>query len=459
MTTTIKYFKTNRGLAVIILFFFLSRYLFLNLGLKADFSHLPHMWQLLNPDLLLNDYFKSLLYLHFQPPVWNSIYGIFVKLIGTDYEDLSDVLNLFNLACSLLITIYFYFLCKEFELNNFKIYILFILFIGFSPSLLMYENFIHYTNLTVLFFLIISYSVLRFSKKPNLRNEIKIYFFLILLMYTWSAFSHPFILIVFGFILYLIREDKKYISIILLAIVIFISSLTSIKNKYYFNYFSSSYGPGLGLMQVLKRYDYKYPLCSFELADIPSHEKIYISENPNKNFSHPSIIGKKSKWNSIAFIHRSKSCLPVSLNLIKNDPINYIQKVKFNLISSHGHFAFDFGQKPKNWDNIFGFFDDMKSNDITNFLKVRTLQTYHLIFHIFFIFIIIKLLLNLNKKNTLNLSIVGIYYLYAWIIFVSHVGTGFEFERMRHTGHALHIIFFILLIKNNFNIFYIIKKK
>lgn len=452
MINILQYLKANKILLHLIIIFFITRYFFFILGLQADSKHLPQMWQLLHPDLLAEEYFKSLFYLHFQPPIWNALFGIFVKIFGTDYEILSNLLNVFNICCSLIITIYFYFLCKEFRMPEYGIYLLFIFFIGLSPSLLMYENFIHYTNLTVLLFFIISYQIIKFGKNPNLRNEIKIYISIILLMYTWSAFSQPIILIIFGFTLYLLRKDKKYLSFFILIITFFISSLPSIKNKIVFNHYSGSFGPGLGLIQVLKRYDYKYPLCSFNLVNTSLHENIYKETN-NKHFlNHPSLIGKKSKHNSIAFIHRAKSCLPVAVDLIKNDPIKFIKTVKFNLISSHGHFAFDFGQQPKNWNNIFGFFEDLKNNNITKSLKVRILQLYHLLFHLFFIFLIFKLSFNFKERENFNISLIPIYYLYAWIIFVSHIGTGFELERMRHTGHVLHVIFFIFLFKNNFNL-------
>ena len=114
------------------------------------------------------------------------------------------------------------------------------------------------------------------------------------------------------------------------------------------------------------------------------------------------------------------------------------------------HFSFDFGMKPNNWENIFGFFDDLKSNYFTNKFKVRGIQLYHLIFHLFFISIAIKLIINFKKRNSYDLSIIAIYFLYCWIIFISHVGAGFEFERMRHTGHAIHLLFVSLVIKNNF---------
>jgi len=459
MYTLFHSLKANKILLNLILLFFLTRIFFYFLGLSAGSEHMYSMWQLLSPDLLAKDYFRSLLYLHYQPPLWNSIFGVFIKIFGTDYKILGNVLNLFNLFCTLLITIYFYFLCKEFNLSKLKIYILFFILVGFSPSILMYENFIHYTNLSVLFFLQISYYIIKFEKKQTLNNEIKIYIFLILLMYTWTAFSQPLILFLLAPILFIIRNEKKYISIILLIICLLISLLPSLKNKYFLNHFSSTSGPGLQLMQVLKRYNYQYPLCSYNLVDIPLHESIYKKKNKNYFFDHPSLTGKESKYNSIAFIHRAQSCLPVAISLIKDDPINFINIVKFNLISSHGHFAFDFGQKPQNWDKIFGFFDDLKLNDLTNKLKVRSIQLYHLLFHLFFIFTVIKLIKNYkNKPSKENLSLTSIYFLYAWIIFISHVGAGFEFERMRHTGHALHIIFFILLFKYNFNLYNFFKK-
>lgn len=445
--------KKNNTLVNLILFFLFTRFFFYKLGLETGVNHLPHMWQLLTPVLLEQDYFKSLLYLHYQPPLWNSIYGIFIKIFGTDFEILSKVINFFNFFCTFLITTYFYFLCKEFNLSKLKIYFLFFILIGFSPSVIMYENFVHYTNLTVLFFLQIAFYTIKFEKNQTLKNEIMIYIFLILLMYTWSVFSQPLILVFFFLILLIIRNKKKYLSIILFCICLIISVLPSLKNKYLLNHFSNTYGVGLQLIQVLKKYDYKYPLCSFVLDDIQLHERIYQDQNPNYNFKHPSLVGKYSKYNSIAFIHRSKSCLPLAIDFIMDNPVNFLKIVKFNLISSHGHFAFDFGQKPKNWNKFFGFFDELKSNYLSNKFKVRILQLYHLIFHLFFTWILFLLIKNnIGKSDKKNLSLISIYLLYAWVIFVSHFGAGFEFERMRHTGHALHMIFFIFLIKNNFNL-------
>ena len=451
MYLSIKNFYLDYSLLLkLLLLLIISRIIFFIIGLNPDPSHLPQMWQLLSPDLLSKDYFKSLLYLHSQPPIWNAIFGIFIKFFGTDYKILNIVMHLFNIFCSFVITIYFFLICKEFNFSKKIIYILFFIFIGISPSLLMYENFIHYTNLSVLLFMIISFNFIKFGKTSNFQYEIKIYFYLILLMYTWSAFSHPAVVLGIFLIIFFSKKNNKINSLLLFILVLAISLLPSIKNKILFNYFSNTTWPGLQLVQVLERYDYKYPLCSYDLVDIPIHENAYINDNPAKNFNHQSLVGEKSRYNTIALIYRSKECLPFAIGLIKKDPMNFIKIVKFNLISSHGHFSFDFGMKPNNWENIFGFFDDLKSNYFTNKFKVRGIQLYHLIFHLFFISIAIKLIINFKKRNSYDLSIIAIYFLYCWIIFISHVGAGFEFERMRHTGHAIHLLFVSLVIKNNF---------
>ena len=41
---------------------------------------------------------------------------------------------------------------------------------------------------------------------------------------------------------------------------------------------------------------------------------------------------------------------------------------------------------------------------------------------------------------------------------VIYLATGMEHERMRHTGHFIHVLFFIILIKNNFKIKLILKE-
>jgi len=165
------------------------------------------------------------------------------------------------------------------------------------------------------------------------------------------------------------------------------------------------------------------------------------------------LIGPLSGWNNVGMIYRTKICLKEGVNIVLKDPSSYFSIVKFNFISTHGHYSFDHGFKPENWNKFFDFLDLPKKNEFTNFLKVRSLQLYYLIFYIFFASYLLLSVFNI-KKETLKIekAVSSLFLIWLWMIILTHMFAGFEHERMRHIGHFLHGIFFIILIKNNFNI-------
>ena len=103
---------------------------------------------------------------------------------------------------------------------------------------------------------------------------------------------------------------------------------------------------------------------------IYEYEKLY-KDDSDINLNHPSLVGELSKWNNIGMIYKTKKCLNKGIELIREDPINYFSIVKFNFISTHGHFAFDHGFKPIGWNKYFDIFDEIKKYKYSNFLKVR----------------------------------------------------------------------------------------
>ena len=56
--------------------------------------------QLMHPKLLEEDLFRSIYYLHFQPPIWNLIYGTVIKIFGIDYNILGIAFHFFNIILS-----------------------------------------------------------------------------------------------------------------------------------------------------------------------------------------------------------------------------------------------------------------------------------------------------------------------------------------------------------------------
>ena len=52
----------------------------------------------------------------------------------------------------------------------------------------------------------------------------------------------------------------------------------------------------------------------------------------------------------------------------------------------------------------------------------------------------------------------SVFLIYLWMILLTHMFAGFEQERMRHIGHFLHLLFFSILAKENFNLIKLFKK-
>jgi len=448
------------GLAII---FLITRILTYVLDIVPVGEELALRFQLLNPILLEKDLFGSLYFLHYQPPIWNLIYGIMLKIFGTNYEILSICLHFFNIFLSFIIIYYFFLICEFFKLKSKKIYITYSIFFIFSISFLFYETYLHYTHLTLLLFAQLTYLYLKFSRNKNFINEILIYFTALILVYTWTAFSHPlFILVIFSGIFLIKFKKNLFRSFIIFIFFAFLATLSSIKNKLELNFFANSTWIGIQIVHVLSfgdNWDY-YSRCDFDKSKNEKYERLFKENNPNLNITHPSLIGKLSGFNNVGFIAKSKECLKIGINQIYKDPLRYFMRVKYLFISSHGHFAFDHvGWDPKEWRKYFGLLYDINENKFINPIKVRSLQLYYLLIYFFFIVLTIKNILLIHKEERIyQKTLSSIFFIYIWLMTVIYLATDMEHERMRHTGHFLHVLFFIVLIKNNFKIKLILKE-
>ena len=445
--------------STIIALFLISRLIFYYLGIQPNHQIFSQMWQVMDLTLLKENLISSLYYLHYQPPLWNLIIGLFVKLFGTDHEVIAKIIHIFNILISIISIIIFLNISFLFNLNKFQTYLISFLYIFLSLSYIFYENYLHYTHITTLIFLLFIYNYFKFANNFQIKYEIYLYLVATVLVYTWSAFSSPLFIILIFFTITIIKYKFKFFrSLIICTVFILISIIPSIKNKIEFNFFGNSTWIGMQVVQVLKRYDVENYLCDMRLNNIEKYEEKFIQENNFKN-KHPSLIGNLSKWNNVGMIYKTQRCLDIGINLIIENPLKYLSMVKFNFISTHGHFAFDHGFKPKNWNKYFGYFDNLKSNKILNVIKVRSLQLYYFFMYLFFLIILMISLLKINNKVFNHYKAAGsIFLIYLWMIVLTHMFAGFEQERMRHIGHFLHILFLLLIFSEIKNFYYFLKK-
>ena len=434
--------------------FLISRAIIYYLGIYPDHIILSSMWQVLDLKLLEHNFISSIYYLHYQPPLWNIIVGLIVKIFGPDYLIISKVIYFFNLIISLISIFILFKLILILKINQLQTYAVYFFYILFSLSYIFYENYLHYTHLTTLFFLLFIYNYFQFVKAFSLKYEFNIYIVATFLVYTWSAFSHPLFIFLIFFTIILMKFNYKLLrSTLVFLLFLIISILPSIKNKVELNFFGNSSWVGLQIIQVLKRWDVLNGTCDMNFNNIHKYEKLYL-ENNKIDKEHPALTGEFSRWNNVGMIFKTKKCLKKGLDLIIKDPYNYFSIVKYNFISTHGHFAFDHGHKPVGWEDHFNLLDKLKENKVLNQIKVRSIQLYYIIIYLFFLMLLVKSLFFIHKLNVLNNSKVmsSIFLIYAWMIILTHMFAGFEQERMRHIGHFMHILFFCILLKNRFNL-------
>lgn len=452
-------FQINKFKNLFLLFgiYLVARIITYNLEIFPVANELGLKWQLFNPKLLKENFLGSLYYLHYQPPMWNFIYGIMIKILGTEYQSLSIALHLFNITLSFIIIYYFYLISNYFRLKTKEIYFLYFIFFILSLAFLFYETYIHYTHLTVLLFAQISYLFIRFNDNYSLKFEIYIYITALLLVFTWSAFSHPLFMFVIFIGISLIKFKKDILRSIIIFIIFSLLTLTlSIKNKIEVNMFGNSTWIGMQIYTVLSFGDNweKWEECNFSKVSINEDELFYKQDNINFNNDHPSLVGEYSGNNNVGFIYRSKKCLKLGIKQIIDDPLRYISRVKYLFISNHGHFTFDhIGWDPEEWRKYFKIFYDVNNHEFMNPIKVRSLQLYYLVMYLFFITIVFRNIYHINSDKYKHYKpIAAIFLIYMWLMIVTHLAAGYEHERFRHTGHFLHVLFFIILIKSKFNL-------
>ena len=85
----------------------------------------------------------------------------------------------------------------------------------------------------------------------------------------------------------------------------------------------------------------------------------------------------------------------------------------------------------------------MKSNDYLKYFMGLILIIYMLIVYLFVIY---KFLLS-KEEDFIKKSLLCIFILYFYLVFVGHFFNGWEQERFLYTGFVLQIIFIIFLIK------------
>ncbi len=328
----------KRYIVLMLSIFVISRFILLKVGIGLSLDPLYSYWQYLDPKALENNLLQSIFYLHAQPPFFNLIIGIVLKLFPNSYETVfQNLFYLFSLTIyfSIFQLLYLYGISRKI---SFLLATLFIL----SPEAILYENYFFYTWF-ISSLLILSVLLLRIYQYSGRALYIFLFISAIFIVaFTRSLFHLLYIIPLLALILHISGRD---FSIKLFSLLLFtLLSALYLKNYILFGTFSSSSWMGMNLFKIARycvdkdemkrliRNREISPSCAVEpFSTIDRYPKRF-SKVP-KRFENIDVLSREYKTshygnrNHYGYIEISKELRRDSIFLIRKHPFAYMKSV------------------------------------------------------------------------------------------------------------------------------------
>jgi len=321
----------------IVFIFFLSRLLFFLAGVRFDIRPMHWFWQFIDPFLLKTRLGESLFYLHGQPPGFNLLVGLGLKLFPRNYY---LVFNSLFILIGLAITVSFYYLLKQLEISD-RLSLIFVIIFTINPATILTENLFFYDYPVILLLILSALFLLKFCQKRRLADAFVFFFLLSFLVLTRSMFHLFWFLLILVWLIVRYQKDKN--KIMTAAIVpLFLIFFLYIKNFVVVGQFSANSWMGMGFAKLVLRAYSKdkikklvsegkiSPLC---LVDPFSPLEKYPSQfRKSKRTGIPLLDqAKKStgyiNFNQLNYIRISNQYFKDSLVLIASNPNGYLRKL------------------------------------------------------------------------------------------------------------------------------------
>lgn len=164
--------------------FIASRAAFYAAGVRFDTSPVSYFWQLLDPELLRRRLAQSLWYLHAQPPLFNLLLGIDLKLFPSHY---GAAFEGFYLALGLVLVLAVHSLGVRLGLAPWLAGAIAIL-VTVSPSAILYESFLFYDHLVVCLVVLSALALASFAERPRAGAALGFFAAIAALVLTRSLF-------------------------------------------------------------------------------------------------------------------------------------------------------------------------------------------------------------------------------------------------------------------------------
>lgn len=458
----------SKNFLIVAAIFLVTRVWLIFSGIRPDFDHLRSHHQYLDLPLLAGNLASSLFYLHSQPPLWNAIIGVLLKISHGDPSFFSVVYIVFSLPLSLAIA----FMLDRLVLNlsgSETTALAASLFYAVFSSAYFYEFYIFYPLFTAFLSTGCIYGAsLVFLPKHQTRLFPGLAILLVCLIsltLTWSLFHPVLVVIVCTFLFFrlyfhgLVSERKNLLAISpLLVFSILAAFAVPIKNFILFGYFGSSTWGGMNLAQVAPRSGENINLlhqCSdFHPANYREYQLALEMVRPGVGYHNATMKIFKSdeltpNLNNIGLIQRSRKCAKLATQEILNDFRGYAagrmdQFIHTFLMLSDSYFYYPLGLRGLIVEKVIS---------IRNVVYLPRRGTYLAPFIALGTTLLTPALLWVNKKafrkGSLEVACLSLFVI-LWTLVLAYLVNGLEQNRMRFTVEPLLIFMVAVFVRGIF---------
>lgn len=330
--------RTKRYLLFLLGIFVLTRCIYFSAGIRFDIAPLLWFWQLIDPVLLKNHLIQSIYYQHTQPPLFNSIIGLILK-IATNYENIA--FHILYLAWGMILVLFLFLTMVRLQVSP-KIAAILSAFFLISPASILYENWLLYTYLMATLLVVAAYFLHYFFSTRSLRVGFIFFSLLGLCVCTRTVFH---LLWLLSMLLLLVNSGKQFYKSILLcaALPIVLVSTIFVKNWVVWGEFSHSTWLGMSLFKVVR-----YGMTQDELNDLVRRNRLseaslchpyswlssYTVGLRNVPQTEVPVLDQKlrstgfNNYNNLAYQRISKYYLSDSFYLIAHHPGSYLKGLR-----------------------------------------------------------------------------------------------------------------------------------
>ena len=348
----LKKYARKEFLAPVILgvIFIVSRTLYRAAGLQFDAGTITRIWHFIDIELLKHDLWRSVFYLHTQPPLMNLLTGIGLQLFPASY---ASIFQAFFLLGGFILTLAIYFLGKRLAFPEFLSVTLAVWF-AVSPATLVFENYFFYTYPTMVLLTISAVFLARFLEKKR-----AVYGFLFSLLLatnalTWSLFHLVWLLGCFGIVALLLKGDRRKALWLLPAFLLGFAWYA--KNGILYGSFTASSWAGLNVFKTVtiripekvRKQWIKEGIVS-ELALVPPYRSpdVYLKYFPDTPHTGVPLLDDINMSNGyrnqhhLTYVYAGERYLKDSVRMVLHAPRYYLSTLPFSLYI-HLHSASDY---------------------------------------------------------------------------------------------------------------------